>query len=71
MDCRLLALRMPRIMASRTSSLRCARANGAPSPAAEHEELVFDSETGELQAAGNVEAEDRVPATQMAREGFF
>ena len=45
--------------------------DSAPPPAAEHEELVVDSETGELQAAGNVEAEDRVPATQMAREGFF
>ena len=43
----------------------------APSPEMEHEELVFDGETGELQAAGEVEAEDRVPATQMAREGFF
>ena len=32
-------------------------------------ELYFDEETGELRAAR--EDEDRVPATQMAREGFF
>lgn len=37
----------------------------------EPEELVFDGETGELQATRGVEATDRVPATQMAREGFF
>ena len=37
----------------------------------EPEELVFDTKTGELQAACSVEATDRVPATRMAREGFF
>ena len=35
------------------------------------EELAFDSETGELQAAGNAEARDRLPATRIVREGFF
>lgn len=46
---------------------------GSPVPAstAEVEELVFDSATGELQAAPGAQARDRVPATQMAREGFF
>lgn len=46
---------------------------GSPVPAstAEGEELVFDSATGELQAAPGAEARDRVPATRMAREGFF
>ena len=46
---------------------------GSPpsAPRAEGEELVFDRETGELQAAHSVEARDRVPATRMAREGFF
>ena len=34
-------------------------------------ELVFDPATGELSAADDVADEDRVPATQMAREGFF
>ena len=38
----------------------------------EGEELVFDSETEELQAAQGTEAmDDRIPATWMAREGFF
>ena len=34
-------------------------------------ELFFDPATGELRGADNVADEDRVPATQMAREGFF
>ncbi len=33
-------------------------------------ELYFDRETGELRAGGQ-DDEDRLPATQMAREGFF
>ena len=37
----------------------------------QHEELVFDSKSGELQATRTTEATDRVPATRMAREGFF
>ena len=37
----------------------------------EPEELVFDGETGELQATRSAEATDRVPAMRMAREGFF
>ena len=44
---------------------------GGPAPTAEGEELVFDSATGELHAARGAEAQDRVPATRMAREGFF
>ena len=43
----------------------------APAPTAEGEELVFNSATGKLQAAPSAEARDRVPATRMAREGFF
>ena len=44
----------------------------APPAEGEGEELVFDSETKELQAARGAEAvDDSVPATQMAREGFF
>ena len=44
----------------------------APPAEGEGEELVFDGETKELQAARGDEAmDDRVPATQMAREGFF
>ena len=48
-------------------------ADGTPPPPThgEGEELVFDSETRELQAADSAVATDRVPATQMAREGFF
>ena len=42
-----------------------------PTPAAASDELFFDSATGELQAARGTEARDRVPATRMAREGFF
>ncbi len=34
-------------------------------------DLVFDPATGELRAVGDDRDEDRVPATQMAREGFF
>ena len=36
-------------------------------------DLVFDPATGELRAVGlgDDEDEDRIPATQMAREGFF
>lgn len=45
--------------------------NGVEAPDAEHEELTFDGDTGELQAAGSAEATDRVPATRMVREGFF
>ena len=43
----------------------------APAPTAEGEELAFDSATGELQATRGAEARERVPAMQMAREGFF
>lgn len=37
------------------------------------EELTFDPEKGELVSMrrGEVEGTDRIPATQMAREGFF
>ena len=34
-------------------------------------EMVYDPATGQIVAAGDLEDEDRVPATQMAREGFF
>lgn len=34
-------------------------------------ELVFDPVTGKLVATDDVADEDRLPATQMAREGFF
>lgn len=34
-------------------------------------DLVFDPATGELHGATDADDEDRVPATQMAREGFF
>ena len=37
----------------------------------ERYELVFDPATGQLRAVDDVADEDRVPATQMAREGFF
>ncbi len=33
--------------------------------------LTFDPATGELRTVGDHEDEDRLPATQMAREGFF
>ena len=35
------------------------------------EELFFDPATGELRSARSDDDSDRVPATQMAREGFF
>ncbi len=35
------------------------------------DELIFDPATGELRSAGDAEDPDRVPATQLAREGFF
>ena len=35
------------------------------------DELIFDPATGELRSAREAEDPDRVPATQMAREGFF
>ena len=35
------------------------------------DELFFDPATGELRSARNDDDSDRVPATQMAREGFF
>lgn len=44
--------------------------NGAV-PDAVREELTFDSDTGELQAAGSAEVVARLPATRMVREGFF
>ncbi len=34
-------------------------------------ELYFDRETGELRAICEDDDEDRLPATRMAREGFF
>ena len=34
-------------------------------------DLVFDPATGQLVAADDEGDEDRLPATQMAREGFF
>lgn len=34
-------------------------------------ELVFDPVTGQLVATDDMADEDRLPATQMAREGFF
>ena len=52
-------------------SVRDAGSTPAPSTHGEGEELVLDSETRELQATHGNEAMDRVPATQMAREGFF
>ena len=45
--------------------------NGVAAPDAEHEELTFDGDTGELQAAGSAEVVARLPATRMVREGFF
>jgi hypothetical protein len=44
------------------------------SPQSSQEELYFDPRTGTLEVAKKgevVEDRDRVPATQMAREGFF
>lgn len=35
------------------------------------DELFFDPATGELRSARSDDDSDRVPATQMAREGFF
>ena len=35
------------------------------------EELTFDPATGELVPCPRGESGDRIPATQMAREGFF
>ena len=35
------------------------------------DELIFDPATGELRSACDADDPDRVPATQMAREGFF
>ena len=35
------------------------------------DELIFDPATGELRSARDTGDPDRVPATQMAREGFF
>ena len=56
------------------AALPSPEADGTPAPPThgEGEELVFDSETKELQTARGAEAMDEsVPATQMAREGFF
>ena len=58
-------------VAALPSPLREADGTPAPPTHGEGEELVFDSETRELQAADSAVATDRVPAMRMAREGFF